>query len=271
MLCLCLIEGGRAEEQRRPKSIVGESAILVNFGTGRVLYEKNADVKRAVASTQKLLTTLLIIQNKDMEELIQVEKNDTKVPPMKLWLSAGDKYPRGILVKSLLIQSCNDVARCLARDFAGGNDGFAVKMNAYARELGMNDSHFINPSGLTEEGQYSTARDMAKLARVAFKNPFLREIVNTKKMEFKYPGGKKKELINTNRLLGKTPYYNGMKTGYTDAAGRCLVSSATKDGKTLISVILGSTKKKIWDDSTSLLDWGLGIEKPIVSAKAKGR
>ena len=174
----------------------------------------------------------------------------------KLYLKTGEVYERGQLLQILLVKSMNDVARCLARDNAGSLEAFAAKMNAKARQLGMTNSHFVNPNGLPMPGQYSTARDMARVAMAAYRNGTIRSIVRLRTLNFQYADGRVRSFNNTNQVLKNFPLCNGMKTGYTEAAGHCLISSASHNGRDVISVVLGDSKK-IWADSYRLLAWGL--------------
>jgi len=238
--------------------ISAESVMLCDAVSGRVLYEKNADQIRAVASTQKLLTALIIAENGDLNSRVRCETEDSACEPTKLGLKSGDVYRRYDLLKILLIKSMNDVARCLARDNAGSIAAFAEKMNAKAREIGMRHSSFVNPNGLTEAGQYSTARDMARLALFAYRNRVIRGIVNQRTFNWQSASGKVTMFENTNKLLKYLGICNGLKTGYTEAAGHCLVSSATEDGKHVVAVVLGDRRREaIWVDSYRLLAWGL--------------
>ncbi len=237
--------------------VAAESVILCDAANGRVLYEKNPDQLRAVASTQKLLTALIIAEAGDLSAKVRVEKEDAMCEPTKLGLKAGESYRRYDLLKILLVKSMNDVARCLARDNAGSLDAFAAKMNAKAREIGMRQSHFVNPNGLPAAGQRSSARDMARLALFAYRNRVLRGIMNQKTLTWQYPSGKVEVFENTNKLLKYFGVCNGMKTGYTEAAGHCLVSSATDGGRHLVAVVLGDHRREyIWADSYKLFNWG---------------
>lgn len=258
-----------------PPKVFARSALVMDVNTGRIFYEKNADQHREVASTQKLLTALLIAEKGDLEGTLTVDKEDTRVVPSKLYLRAGEEHPRGVLLKTLMIKSANDVACCLARDNAGSVDAFIAKMNDRAKRLGMHNSRFLSPNGLSEEGQYSTARDMARLARETYRHPVIRDAVITREYSFKHNSGKVRTLGNTNRLLWSSPYCNGLKTGFTNAAGRCLISSGMKDGAEVIAVVLGSNSKNVWKDSQSLLHWALGVDDtakpdaPVEKEKAK--
>ena len=238
--------------------VAAESVMLCDAVTGRVLYEKNADQIRAVASTQKLLTALVIAEAGDLNSRVRCEADDSRCEPTKLGLKEGEVYRRYDLLKILLIKSMNDVARCLARENAGSIEGFAAKMNAKAREIGMRHSHFANPNGLTEANQYSTARDMARLALFAYRNRVLRGIFNQPTITWTSASGKVTTFENTNKLLKYLGLCNGMKTGYTEAAGHCLVSSATENGRHVVAVVLGDRRRDaIWTDSYRLLGWGL--------------
>ena len=237
--------------------VAADSVILCDAATGRVLYEKNPDQLRAVASTQKLLTALVIAEAGDLSAKVNVAREDGLCEPTKLGIKAGETYRRYDLLKVLLIKSMNDVARCLARDHSGSIEAFAARMNAKAREIGMRNSHFMNPNGLTTAGQYSTARDMARLALFAYRNRIIRGIVNQPTLTWQSPAGKTTVFENTNKLMKYLGLCNGMKTGYTEAAGHCLVSSATDGKRHLVAVVLGDHRRDfIWVDSYRLFNWG---------------
>jgi D-alanyl-D-alanine carboxypeptidase (penicillin-binding protein 5/6) len=221
------------------------------------LYEKNPDQLRPPASTEKLLTALVVAESGDLDRIVTVETIDTMAEPVKLNIKPGDRYRRIDLLRALLVKSPNDVARCVARDNAGSIVAFAERMNQRARELGAVNSHFINPNGLPVPGQYSTARDLALIARAAYANPIIRSIVCLPQLTFTFANGRTRELENTNRLLRQLPYCNGMKTGYTEAAGKCLIASGTRPGKDVIVVVLGDTSGRVWRDAGALLAWGL--------------
>ncbi len=233
------------------------SVIVVDANTGKILYEKNADQFRAPASTQKLLTALIVAESGFLDRQVTVQPTDTMAEPVKLNIKAGDTYQRIDLLRALLVKSPNDVARCLARDNAGSIEAFAGVMNRRAQQLGAVHSHFVNPNGLPVPGQYSTARDLALIARVAYANPTIRSIVCLPQLVFRFANGRTRELENTNKLLRRLPYCNGMKTGYTDAAGKCLIASGTRPGKDVIVVVLGDSSSRVWRDASALLSWSL--------------
>lgn len=234
-----------------------KSVIMVDAKSGQVIYEKNADELRPAASTQKLLTALIVAEHGFLDRPVTVEPVDTLAEPVKLNIRPGDTYQRIDLLRALLVKSPNDVARCLARDNAGSIEVFAEFMNQRARELGAIHSHFVNPNGLPVPGQYSTARDLSLIARAAYANPTIRSIICLPQLVFRYANGRTRELENTNKLLRRLPYCNGMKTGYTEAAGKCLIASGTRPGRDIIVVVLGDSQSGVWRDAGALLAWGL--------------
>src|SRR6202140_3666197 len=204
--------------------------MMVDARTGKTLYEKNADEIRPAASTQKLLTALIITEHGFLDQPVRVEFTDTLAEPVKLNIKPGDPYQRIGLLRALLVKSPNDVARCLARDNAGSIEAFAARMNERAFALGARNSHFVNPNGLPDGRQYSTARDLSTIARVAYANSTIRSIVCLPQLVFRFANGRTRELENTNKLLKRLPYCNGMKTGYSQATGKCFIASGTRTG-----------------------------------------
>jgi D-alanyl-D-alanine carboxypeptidase (penicillin-binding protein 5/6) len=249
-----------------PPEISAKSAILLDANSGAVLYKKNDTAQRPVASTQKLLTALIVAETGNLSEKVKVAEVDTNCDPTKLYLKPGQSYTRNQLLYALLVKSANDVARVLARDNAGNVSSFAVRMTNRMKELGGTASNFINPNGLPASGQYSTARDMARVARAAYRNPTLREIMKTRNYDFRYTTGKVVPLRNTNRVLRTYSFCNGMKTGYTDLAGHCLISSGSYKGREVIAVVLGSNKARIAEESTRLLAYGLKLSNAQISS-----
>jgi D-alanyl-D-alanine carboxypeptidase (penicillin-binding protein 5/6) len=233
------------------------SVLVEDARTGEVLYEKNADAQRAAASTQKLLTALIVAEEGYLDQQVTVQNVDTLAEPVRLNIKSGDSYQRIDLLRALLVKSPNDVARCLARDNAGSIELFAQKMNAKARMLGATHSNFVNPNGLPMPDQYSTARDLSIIARAAYANPTIRSIVCLPQLVFRFANGRTRQLENTNKVLKRLPYCNGMKTGYTEAAGHCLIASGTIPGRDVIVVLLGDSKAGVWQDASALLSWGL--------------
>ena len=246
--------------------ITAKAAVVMDGVTGRILAAKNADERRAVASTQKVLTALVTLDSGPLSDQVTVEQSDTQVEPSKVYIRSGETYTRAALVKALMVKSGNDVAKALARDVAGSEEAFISLMNGKAASLGMRNSHFKNPHGLTEEGQYSTARDIAILAKTAYQSPVMRGFVRTKSYTFSRPSGDTKTLTNTNQLLSKVPYCTGMKTGTTRASGRCLVSTGELNGRLTIVVVLGADSKSIlYKDSEALLRWSLERDETVLN------
>lgn len=242
-----------------PPAITARCALLFDANTGKVLFKKNENEKMPVASTQKILTAILVTEAGNLDRKIIIAQSDTQAEPTKLYLKSGESYARKDLLTVLMVKSANDVARALARDNAGSVAGFAEKMNAKMRRLGGNSSNFKNPNGLPAEGQYSTARDMARVARAAYFNPAVREMMRTVSYTFRFNSGRTTTLRNTNRVLRTYSFCNGMKTGYTVKSGHCLISSGSYGGRDVIAIVLGSNKTKVWPESTALLAYGLGL------------
>lgn len=243
-----------------PPPVVAESAIVIDPVSGRVLYAKNADQQRPIASTQKLLTALVVMDTGNINKPVTISVEDTRCEPTKLYLKPGEVHPRSDLLRILMVKSANDVARALARDVGGSQEGFADLMNRKAASLGMRHSHFVNPNGLPSPNQFSTARDIAIASRAAWRSSTIRSYTALKRTTFRHNDGRVKSFDNTNKLLKRVPFCDGLKTGTTDAAGRCLVSSGTLNGRSAIVVVLKSNSANVWNDSEKLLRWA--IERP---------
>ncbi|MES2705048.1 MAG: D-alanyl-D-alanine carboxypeptidase family protein [Verrucomicrobiota bacterium] len=245
-------------------TVTAKACMVLDAVTGTVFYEKNADERRAVASTQKLLSAIVCTESTPLDRIATVTPFDTSVEPHKMPLIVGEQYPLRTLLQVMLIESCNDAARCLARTCAGSEDRFAEWMTKRAIQLGMKNSQFKNASGLPAEGQYSTARDMSRAARAALYNPTIRGIVGQGALTISRPDGRVKNLRSTNHLLRRNtsefvPICTGMKTGFTNAAGKCLICSGNYRGRSVICILLGSSSRVIWKESRNLLNWSLGL------------
>ncbi len=239
----------------------GRYTAVIDANTMQFYYKKDAHTATPVASTQKLVTALVVCNDGDLDQIATVPKEVYDVEPTVVGVKPGEKYTRRQLLTSLLVKSGNDIAATLAIDNAGSIEAFAEKMNTLARYIGMTNSNFVNPHGLPAEGQYSTARDIAIAAFEAYQIPDIREMVGKATYEFVFNDGSKRMLYNTNKVLTSFEGCNGMKTGFTYAAGNCLVCSASKDGQDVISVIIKSARPYVWDDSKKLLTWALELEK----------
>lgn len=239
-------------------AIRAESAVLVNARTGQTLWAKNADQRRAPASTLKLVTALVLRDIADLDARVTVAPSDTAVEPSKLNLRSGDSYARRDLLTAMMVKSANDAAATLARSSAGSQAEFASLMNVKARELGAFNSNFANPHGLTAPGQYSTARDLARIALAAYRDPVLRDMMRRQSYTFRHADGHTTTLQATNKLLASSGIWTGMKTGYTVPAGRCLIASASLPGDDVILVQLGSNTRNIFDDAERIIAWWRG-------------
>ncbi len=256
---LLLPSGAGAATSTAIPVVAAKAVMVIDAATGQTLYQKSPDEQRQVASTQKLMTALILCEAGNLDRLATVAEYDTLAEPTKIYIKPGEQYKRRELMKALLVKSANDSARCLARNHAGTEAAFATLMNKRGALLGMTNSSFKNASGLPAENQHSSARDMARLARAALNQPVIRNLVCQKDILFTHADGRTKKLENTNRLLTDSPYCRGMKTGYTDSAGKCLICCGTHRGRTVICVILGDQGKTIWKDSKALLHWALGV------------
>lgn len=232
------------------------SAIIVDAVTGNTLYEKNADVRLPVASTQKLLTAMESIAEGGLEREVRVSIWDQLQPPTKLGLPAGSRYRKMDVLGAMLVSSANDAASVLAHASNGSYGDFIKRMNARALRLGAKNSLFLNPHGLDMPGQYSTARDSAIIAYHAYRVPLIRHFAAQEMIPFSHGDGRTVLLENTNMLLWHRPaYFNGLKSGFTIRGGKCLVATAKHDGNEIIIVLLGSTPEEVFRDAKKLFRW----------------
>ncbi len=247
-----------------PPALSATSAILVDGDTGRVLFEKNVHERRLIASITKLMTALVAVESTpDLTMPVTVKREWTMAEGSSIYLREGETLQLETLLYGLLLSSGNDAALAVAEACAGDVERFVERMNQRAEELGMKNSHFANPSGLNASDHYSTAYDMALLAREVLKRPELRKIMSTKSIHLE-----EHSFVNHNKLLWSVDGCLGMKTGYTILAGRTLVSAAEREGQTLICVTLNDPND--WKDHAALLDYGFAVYPRQVLA-LKGR
>jgi len=244
-------------------SLSAASAILMEAESGRVLYRKEDDVQRPIASITKLMTALVAVEcGVPLDEPVVIRKEWTGAEGSSMYLRAGEELTLRTLLYGLLLVSGNDAAVAIAGYCGGGTETFVSWMNDRAADLGMEHTHFSNPNGLHAEDHYSTAYDMALLARRVLDDPVLSEIVATKSTQLEG-----RSLTNHNKLLWRYEGCVGLKTGYTDHAGRTLVSAAERDGMRLIAVTLKAPDD--WNDHTALLDYGFSHYRLHTLARAE--
>lgn len=228
------------------EALSAEKAILLDATTGRVLYEKNADAQSLIASTTKIMTALVVCEQCNVLDRMRIPKEAVGIEGSSMYLREGEVLAIQELLYGLMLSSGNDAAVALAIYCGGTVEGFVQMMNDKARTLGLSNTHFENPNGLDAPAHYSTARDLAVLSAYAMKNPIFYKTVSAKTVKIG-----ERYLRNHNKLLWRVDGADGVKTGYTKAAGRILVSSATRDGRRLIAVTLNASDD--WNDHSALL------------------
>ena len=230
-------------------AISAEHAIVVDADSGRVIYEKNADVQSLIASTTKIMTALIVCEQCNVLDRVQIPKEAVGIEGSSMYLKEGEVLTVQELLYGLMLRSGNDAAVALAIYCGGTVEGFAQLMNDKAHRLGLDNTHFENPHGLDSPGHYSTAADLAALAAYAMENPIFQKTVSTKEVT---AGGRR--LRNHNKLLWLVEGADGVKTGFTKAAGRILVSSAERQGRRLVVVTINAPDD--WNDHSRLLEDG---------------
>ena len=231
-----------------PPETEAKAAIVLHGDSGTVLYEENADEFLPIASTTKIMTALVVLEQCELTDKVEILPEYTDIEGSGMGFEAGEEYTVEELLYGLMLASGNDAAVALACHTAGSVAAFAERMNEKAAALGLRQTHFENPHGLDAEGHGSTARELALLTAAAMENPDFRAIVATDRRTVG-----DKTYVNHNRLLRSYPGAIGVKTGYTMAAGRILVSCAKRDDTELICVTISDPDD--WDDHTALLDW----------------
>lgn len=241
-------------------NLTARSAVVMDAATGTVIYSRDMDTRRYPASTTKIMTLIVALEQGNLDDIVTVSKNAEGMEGSTLWLEQGDKVPLKELLYGMMMASGNDATIAVAEHIAGSVPAFARMMNEKAREIGASDTHFVNPNGLPDENHYTTARDMALIAAYGYRLPEFEEIVGTREITFPWVKDDTHRLRNENQMLWLYKGGNGVKTGYTDAAGRCLVSGAREDGLQLVSVVFDSVY--MWNDSIALLDYGFDQVEP---------
>ncbi len=233
--------------------VSAESAVLINAENGEVYFEKNSEKRLPMASTTKIMTALVAIENSDMQDTVIIDRRAVGVEGSSVYLTDGELLTMEELIYCLLLASANDAAEAIAIEIGGSIEGFAAMMNKKANELGLVNTHFDNPHGLDSEKHYTNARDLATITAYALKNPDFLKIVSTYKKNIECEVGTR-YLINHNKLLRIYEGCIGVKTGFTKRSGRCLVSAAERNGLCLVAVTLNAPDD--WNDHKKMLDYG---------------
>lgn len=257
------------EINAKAMELSAQSAVLLDTDTGEIIYENNAYQQMSMASTTKIMTAIITLEYiaDNGDEIVTISDEMVSVEGSSMGLKQGDEISLSSLVVGMLLPSGNDAATSVAMFIGGSVEGFALIMNKKASEIGMENSNFVTPSGLDDDMHYSTAYDMAKLTAYAIQNESFSEVFSSYQMTVSYYSSESNSDItvtftNHNQLLESYEYCTGGKTGYTSKSGRCLVSTAYKDGCNLVAVTLNDPND--WQDHVSLMDYGFSQIKEYV-------
>ncbi len=246
--------------------VSASAAVLIEAESGRTVFEKNADEQRSMASTTKIMTGILALELEDPKTLVTVSPRAVGVEGSSIYLYQNEQLTMEDLIYAVMLESANDAAAAVAIEVAGSIDAFAELMNEKAEELGLTHTHFENPHGLDAEEHYTSARDLAQLARYALQNEEFCRIVSTQRRVIPLRGSDgSRLLLNHNRLLRTYSGAIGVKTGFTKKSGRCLVSAAERDGVRLIAVTLNAPDD--WRDHTAMLNYGFSCLQRVALAR----
>lgn len=235
--------------------VSAQSAILIDASSGDIIFEKNANERLPMASTTKIMTALVALENSSLDRIVTISEKACGVEGSSIYLKPSEKLSMNDLLYALMLESANDAAAAIAIAISGSVNAFADKMNETAANIGLTDTHFTNPHGLDDEDHYTTASDLAKLTAYALKNENFRKIVSTEKYTIPSADGEGlRYLQNHNKLLQMSDDVIGVKTGFTKRCGRCLVSAAERDGVSVIAVTLNAPDD--WNDHIALHELG---------------
>ena len=259
LVAAALPAGARAAEAAPSKpSITADTAIVIDGRTGETLYARRPNQRHAIASTTKIVTALVARDGADLGDVLTASDYKPAAIESQLGLKRGEKMSLRDLLRALMLPSANDAAMTIAEGVAGSKSDFVDEMNAKAKELGLEDTHFSTPIGLDDRDNYSSAHDLAMAARQLLRDRALAKIVDSPRATLT-TGDKTRTVVNRNRLVGQYPWVSGVKTGHTRDAGYVLVGSATRGGVSVISVVTGEPGESARDtDSLALLRYGLG-------------
>jgi D-alanyl-D-alanine carboxypeptidase (penicillin-binding protein 5/6) len=244
-----------------PPPITAKTAIVMDAATGKVLFSKNAEERMYPASTTKIMTLIIALERGNLDDIVTASANAANTEGSTLWLAAGEKEKLSDLLYGMMLVSGNDATVAVAEHIAGSVANYAKLMTEKAHAIGAVNTNFVNPNGLPDPNHYTTAHDLARIAAYGYTIPMFREIVSTKHHIMPWPGkGCDRDLYNENRMLWLYKGADGVKTGYTEAAGRVLVSGAERNGIQLITVVMDD--EHMWEDSTALMNYGFSQIKP---------
>ncbi len=253
LLCIPMCSLFAAAESM--SGVSAHAAILIEAGSGDVICEKNSREKLPMASTTKIMTALVALEEGDLLRPVRIAEGACGVEGSSIYLTPGEELTLEDLLYALMLESANDAAAAIAYEIAGGIEPFAERMNRMAEKIGLTESHFTNPHGLDDEAHFTTAHDLAKLTAYALRNEKFREIVSTYRHQIPLRGDEGvRVLLNHNKLLRMSEDVIGVKTGFTKRSGRCLVSAAERDGVCVIAVTLNAPDD--WRDHTFLHETG---------------
>ena len=239
-----------------------QSILLKELRSGRVLYEHESEKRMSPASLTKIMSGLVILEKGRLDEQATVSKKAARAPKTHLRLKTGEVFRLEDLLKAMLIISANDACLAAIEHVGGDEEQFVMLMNAKAADLGLSNTHFSNACGFDGPDHYSTAEDLATLSEVAMQNAVFRELVRDEREIITPVSGHRAYVLhNTNRLLGRIPGVEGVKTGFTSKAGRCLIAKVSQDGSDLLLVILNSNRR--WKTAKSLIDFGLRLTETV--------
>lgn len=256
ILAVCFITYSLSPAFAEPE-IQGKAAALIDSKSGEILFGKNENTPLPPASTTKIMTAILAVEKTKPSDIVTSGKNPSLIPPSSIGLKEGEKISMENLLYALLVKSANDSAVAIAEHVSGSVPEFAKLMNARAKLWGATNTNFVNPNGLPDPNHYTTARDLAMIAKHVMENSYIRQIVATKyKVIEREDDSAVKWLPNHNKMLWRYEGANGVKTGYTKEAKQCLVSSAVRGDQEFIAVVLGAQGSNVWTDSANLLDYG---------------
>ena len=261
-LLLPMTAAARPLEEGTPMTLTSPAAILAETATGAVIFEKNADEKREVASITKLMTALLLLEALDRGDVklgdsVQVSQNAAAMKGSQALLDANATYSLEDLLRTTIMASANDSAVALAEYLCGSEEAFVARMNARAQDLGMTNTMYVNCTGYPQQGQYTTARDVATLCCEVAKHQRYTQYSSVWIDKLTHPGGRVTDLTNTNRLVRFYQGCDGFKTGSTDAAKYCLAATAEKNGMRLVAIVLGTPVSQTrFDEARAMLDYG---------------